>query len=334
MLCSNGRYCLPCEGRAAVAGSVVTLLLREPGQLGWLADLQSFSGAPGSDAGSASQAAGAAWAGGELPAPPAPALDWAVGLSSSAVRYEPLDASMAAAVLTAGSISWQARRGQSQSSVHARRLALHVAGPSSSSGARGSPAKGLQCGFASSASQADMAGFHQVAAEAGISIQLPQQAQQQQADPQQPGQAVQQAAAMQEVVVTNRGLSISLSRRTLLLLQRLAQQLPSRGPGQGTQRAASAMGASVILGWEGSAASLAASVASACSEGGRQGAPLNVMQGVVQSAYAAPRRPAEHPMEASVFLDGAPAQLGKLLAIAPAVHATSSCPCYSRPSPA
>ena len=120
-------------------------------------------------------------------------------------------------------------------------------------------------------------------------------------------QAAQQA--VRQVAVSNKGLSITLSRHTLLLLQSLVRQLPARsssGGGSSMQDAAASSNAA-SPGLECSASSLAASTNSASSEG-RRGAPVNVMQGIVQSAYVSPRRQAEHPLEASVFLDGEPTQ--------------------------
>ena len=104
--------------------------------------------------------------------------------------------------------------------------------------------------------------------------------------------------------MTNKGLSITLSRHTLLLLQSLARQLPDRSSsGGGSMQSAGATSNAISPGLECSHSSLAASAMSAGSEGSR-GAPVNVMQGIVQSAYVSPPRQAEHPLEASVFLDG------------------------------
>jgi hypothetical protein len=227
-------------------------------------------------------------------------LDWAVSLASCSLRYEPRETSLTAAVLTVGTISWQAAHGQQQSAIQAQRLVLHVAAANSSpsSSSRSIPA-GRQTGLAVSA--ADLPGFHQVAAEAGITVRLlgGQQLVQRQTE-----QAAQQA--MRQVVVSNTGLSITLSRHTLLLLQSLVPQLPARsssGGGSSRMQAAAASSSAASPGLECSASSLAASTNSASSEG-RRGAPVNVMQDIVQSAYVSPRRQAEHPLEASVFLDG------------------------------
>ena len=218
---------------------------------------------------------------GGAPPPPGPALDWAVWLASSCVRYEPGDPGLAAAVLTAGCITWQARQGEAQSSVELRRLALHIAGPAARGCACGSP-EGAQQG--TPAALPTLPGFHQVAAEAGVSVQLPAGG---------GAEAGGAAAAMQEVVVSNRGLTITLSRHTLLLLQCLAAQLPGRS-GSGTAGGGGP-----------------ASPGAECSHGGvangggaPNGTPVDVMRGVLQAAYASPSRAAEHPLEASVFLDG------------------------------
>ena len=292
----------------------LTVQLDASGQLDWLTDLHSLSAGmdssssssmPAGEAFAASSASVSARASAAPPPPPAAVLDWAVSLASSSVRYEPRDTSLTAAVLTVGTISWQAAQGQQQRAVEARRLALHVAAAgssttgstSSSSSCSSSPARRL-AGLA--ASTADLPGFHQVAAEAGITVQLNEV---QQAGQQQPEQAAQRP--VQELAVSNKGLSITLSRHTLLLLQSLAQQLPARsssvgGGGSGMQVAGSASRAT-SPGLEHSASSLAATSA---GSGGSRGAAMNVMEGVVQSAYASPRRQAEHPLEASVFLDG------------------------------
>lgn len=307
------------EGLACLRAGL-TLLLDEGGQLGWAADLRAF--APPSDA--ASSGAGDA----SLPPPPAPTLDVAVCLLSFAVRYEPHDTRKAAAVLSAAAVNWQwpsdTRNG---SSIEARKLALHVAGPArsrrngSSSGSNGRhSADGVQNGLAWSESAAGVAGFHQVAAETGISVQLPPPPQQQhsgrqpqqgsprsqQHSSQQPPAAAQQA--VQEVAVTNCGLSVTLSRHTLLLLRKLAHQLPnsSGSSDSGRQRAAAADGLSGSSEFVREAA--AGSLAGSASGDSSPAAAVNVMQGVMQSAYARPQQPAEHPLEASVFLDGEQAE--------------------------
>jgi len=313
-------------------------MLDETGQLAWARDLQAFSAsASSSGSSSTAAAAAAAHAAGPCPTPPGPALDLSVSLLATSLRYEPRDASKAAAVLAAASITWQAQHGQQHSSLEARRLALHVAAPAAGT-AR--PSMGQQSVFAASA---DVAGFHQVAAEAGISVQLPAAALvpvagQAAAPPQPLPQPLPlPQPAMQEVVVRNRGLSITLSRQTLLLLHRLSRQLPNRSsssnarrPGPGTSAAAAGAGDSGAGHVSGSlspdhlassAISTVSGSSSASSCRGQEAAPalaaaaapppaaaaaaaVNVMQGVVQSAYASPRRAVEHALEASVFLDG------------------------------
>lgn len=250
-----------------------------------------------------------------LPPPPTPILDWAVCLLSAAVRYEPQDTDKAAAVLTAAAITWRRPGGvRPGSSIEARKLALHVAGPAASGGSRRSSssgssgrrsAAGLQQGPAWGESAAGVAGFHQVAAEAGISVQLPPPQQQsghrgdaqwQRQDAQQQQQPAAQQA-VQEIVVTNRGLTVTLSRHTLLLLRKLARQLPSSGSSKAA--APSSMSGSGLFLPDAIAGSLSDST-------GGDASPMavSVMHGVVQSAYARPQRPPEHPLEASVFLDG------------------------------
>lgn len=286
------------------------MLLDESGQLGWASDLQAFSGSAGDSSSQIDSAAAspACAAEGPLPPPPAPTLDWALSLSSSAVRYEPRDVRLAAAVLTVGSISWrqQAAAARRQgSTLELRRLALHVGAGSAGGGgsSNGSPDK-LQTGLAPSL--AGTPGFHPVAAEAGITVHLP------------PGSGgdgqPSKQQATREVVVTNQGLTITLSRRTLLLLRGLARQLSGHNAEAGVAppSAAAAMDDSGSLTPPAPPGSLAASTASAYSEGGQRqagpaaaaGSGVNVMDGVLPAVYASPRRPAEHPLEASVFLDG------------------------------
>ena len=122
---------------------------------------------------------------------------------------------------------------------------------------------------------------------------------------------------MQEVVVTNRGTSITLSRHTLLLLQRLARQMPSSSQaaegcsGGGGAGASLPVTASFMCGSDGGSS---AGTSLACSAGtigevGRALPGVNVMEGVVQAAYASSggslrRHLVERPLEASVFLDG------------------------------
>lgn len=282
--------CLPC---AHLPG--LTVLLDESAKLAWASDLQQFFAAS-SDAGSS----GGPFAGpgivGALPPAPAPALDWAVCLLSTGVRYEPQDTSLAAAVLTAASITWQARHGELQSAAEARRLALHVA---AAAGGRGSsPERAQRGGVAATA--ADVAGFHQVAAEQGVCVQLPTVSPQQLQQQQQGRQQVVQQPTVREVVITNRGLSITLSRHTLLVLQRLARQLPGRN--SSGDSSGGPLGAAVGCCSPGPEWSVGSCASMGSTSSGQVG--VNVMQGVVQSAYASPRRPAEHPLEASVFLDG------------------------------
>ena len=279
----------------------LTALLDDSGQLEWVTDLQSLSASAATSNNMLGHAPATSSASAVLP--PTAVLDWAVRLASCSLRYEPRDTSLTAAVLTVGTISWQAAHGQQHSAVEAQRLVLHVAAANSSpsSGSRSRPT-GRLTGLAVSA--ADLPGFHQVAAEAGIAVRLlgGQQSVQRQAE-----QAAQQA--VRQVAVSNKGLSITLSRHTLLLLQSLVRQLPARsssGGGSSMQDAAASSNAA-SPGLECSASSLAASTNSASSEG-RRGAPVNVMQDIVQSAYVSPRRQAEHPLEASVFLDGEPTQ--------------------------
>ena len=283
----------------------LTLLLDESGQLGWLQDLQALAPAapaPANSSASSSGTAPAASAAAGLPPPPAPAFEVAVCLAGSSVRYEPADPRTTAAVLTAATISWRGGQGEEApaSSIEARRLALHVAAAGGSGGG-GSPGKGPQ-GGGLSRSLAELPGFHQVASEAGLTIRLPSQQQQQQQ---------QQQQAIRETVVTNRGLSITLSRHTLLLLQGLVAQLPARG-GTATANGAAAgseqhgggltpEGSASSLGWEASAASAGGDSGGGLLPGGT---PVDVMRGVVPAAYASPRRAPERPLEASVFLDG------------------------------
>lgn len=280
------------------------MLLDESGQVDWVADLQATFSAPAATNGSGLAANGAALAdptATSLPPQPAPALEWGLCLAASSVRYEPKDTHATAAVLTIASISCQSGEGQQQGSIEARRLALHIgAAGGGSISASASPARG-RSSFQGS-SPAELPGFHQVASETGITMQLPTQ-QQQAAEQQLAGEQ----QAMQETAVTNRGLSITLSRHTLLLLQGLVQQLPSSrsshagsSGGEGEQPAGGALTPEHSVGSVGREGSLAASTG---SEGlGRPA--VDVMRGVVQGAYASPSRPAEHAMEASVFLDG------------------------------
>lgn len=348
MLCNNGRYVLPCQGRgsAAVSGmpaclqvgvydprtgrglgpllfgaptersiyarfAGLTLLLDEGGQLGWAADLQGF--APPSPDATVSSVVDAS-----LPPPAAPALDWAVCLLSAAVRYEPPDPRKAAAVLTAAAISWRRPAGEQHgSSIEARKLAVHVAGPAASAGSKrngssGSSGRrsavGLHYALSWSETAAAVAGFHQVSAEAGISVQLPPR-QQQISSQQQDAQQQPSVQQMQEIAVTNRGLSVTLSRHTLLLLRKLAHQLRSSSSASARSRKVSAIGSSAGNG------ALSTEAMAGSTSGESSTAAVNVMQGVMQSAYARPQRPAEHPLEASVFLDGELCMGGGLVAV-------------------
>ncbi|KAL4447967.1 hypothetical protein ABPG75_005186 [Micractinium tetrahymenae] len=333
MLSSAGRYVLPCRGRLALCAAGATVLLDEAGRLGWAADLHAFLASSGSPAPAAAVPAAAA----PLPSPPSPSpstsLDCALRLLSSSVRYEPADPRLAAAVLTVASLAWRAQQGQ-PSAVEARRLALHVAAASGSgSRASGSLGKAAQQQGAQ-VSLADVAGFHQVAAEAEIRVRLPGSPaagapaaaeaagqDQGQAPPaagwsqqQEQQQQQQQQQQVREVVVTNRGLTITLSRHTLLLLQRLVRQLPSQGSRCGSGSGSSDVNSTRAWGREPGAAASSCpewSVSSAAGMGsagsgrsGQPGASVDVMRGVVPAAYASPARSAEHPLEASVFLDG------------------------------
>ena len=289
----------------------LTLLLDEGGQLGWAADLQGF--APPSPDATVSSVVDAS-----LPPPPAPALDWTVCLLSAAVRYEPPDPRKAAAVLTAATISWRRPAGEQHgSSIEAHKLAVHVAGPAACAGSRrngssGSSRRRSAAGLHNvpswSESAAAVAGFHQVAAEAGISVQLPPR-QQQISSQQQDAQQQPSVQQMQEIAVTNRGLSVTLSRHTLLLLRKLAHQLRSSSSASARSRKVSAIGSSAGNG------ALSTEAMAGSTSGESSTAAVNVMQGVMQSAYARPQRPAEHPLEASVFLDGELCMGGGLVAV-------------------
>lgn len=305
-----------------------TLLLDEAGRLSWAAELQAFFARSNNGPETTGLVPGD---GAASPPPPSPTLDCALCLLSSSVRYEPADTRLAAAVLTVGSVGWRTQQGR-PSVVEARRLSLHV-GAAGSGGAgepeqqRGTPAL-----------LADVAGFHQVAAEAEVCVRLlsspaagapaaaagggPRRGEALNAacpapssPPQQPGR---------EVVITNSGLGITLSRHTLLLLQRIARQLRcpassgdsgSNGSSGGSQAGAWAfcqepwVAASVHP--EPATGGAARAGAPGGGQGGRPSA-VDVMRDVVQAAYASPQRPAEHPLEASVFLDGEPGRGGRL----------------------
>lgn len=268
-------------------------MLDESGQVTWFADLQRFwsSSSQGSST-RATRVCGKDHGSLVLPPPPVPALEWAVDLSSSAVRYEPGDTRLSAAVLTAASITWQS----SVACAEVRRLALHVAAETSasSSSRRGasrilSPGRRSSGGLARAAPAADVAGFNQVATEAGVTIRMLQ-----------PGQLDgQPAAAAREFVITNSGLNIMLSRHTFVQLRQLVQHLQdSRKTGRATDSPRSSSARNLQP-----PPPLGKPVGSQ-SSGQQQGPAFNVMTGVLQSAYSTPAGPVEHPREASVFLDG------------------------------
>ena len=353
MLCSNGRYVLPCRGRVSVCttgerylhrfsgyinGACVVLLHRysasapgwmcsftpalpplitsagltavldEAGQLAWLADLQGLSAGIGSSSRAPSPARRQDAKAPMLPSPPPVSLDWVVNLSCSSVRYEPRDTSLVAAVLTVASIAWQSQQGRQERCIEARRLTLHLAATADNDHAGSSshkPSQGDRSGSSDGLASwtlptmADVAGFHQILAEAGITVRLPVAGQHAE-------RHAQQATAVPEIAISNKELSIALSRHTFLLLQRLVRQLPASVSGSTGNSASttsnSSNGCHRLL--ELSRCSMAADHMPGSSKSTRQEIALNVMQGVVQSAYASPQRPVEHQQEASVFLDG------------------------------
>jgi hypothetical protein len=304
--CLDAPCARSCPGPPPCAG--LTLLLDDAGRLPWLQDVQAPAVAGGSAPGCPPGAAGSS-----LPPPPPLCLDWAVSLLGSAVRYEPRDSSMVAALLTISSLAWAAGPGQPQSSVQAKRLSLHLAAarqPEAPGDARGGGPARVPCSVPPSAPE--VAGFHQVAAEAGLTLRMPW--------PRPPQQEGVTAAAVREVALSSSALSLSLSRHTLSLLRRLLDQLAaqrgnsSEGP---PPHGSSSEGASPrgSIGGEG--------VPSRRGVGGG----VDVMRDVVQAAYAAPPRPQERPAEASVFLDGGrpaclPWSLGCLLPPAPCPSAS------------
>jgi hypothetical protein len=270
----------------------LTIQFSEIGQLAWLSDLRSFTaGNPSTstDLGMAPTVADHGSA--TTPEVLSSTLDWAVRLSGSAVRYDPQDTSQAAAILRVGSVTWQSFTAQQDCCIRAHRIALLVA-EAAVTRTKNSSNKAVDA--ASPSAPFTAASFHQVAAEPEITVQLPAAAQRVATELQQAGQK--QPAAVSEVVITNKGLEVMLSRHTLLLLQRVVQQITtSSGRSTVTQPETSHLrhsGAPVCTG------SLAVSSAT------HKSLAVNVMQDVHQSAYASPPRQVEHPAEASVFLDG------------------------------
>ncbi len=287
-----------------VAG--LTVMLGSKGDLSWMEDLRSL--VPIAGCISPGARVSACPPDSSLRMPPARGLDWVLTLTASSARYEPHDAGLVAAVLSVSRISW---RSGHASSINARRLALHLAaaasGPASnstsgsitsgsSSGGRQGQSVQLSSDMCPAPTTADATGFHQVASESGIAVHLPAR----------PGGNLPGGqAAVMETIVTNEGLNITLSRHTLLLLQRLARQLAADdattacvedlgvGSGEQCQRAPLP-----------SLNPCDSSSAQASSQWQCPGPAVNVMAGVVQTAYASSLRPTEHPCEASVFLDG------------------------------
>jgi hypothetical protein len=272
----------------------LAVVLGPGGRLAWLAQLQESLAFLGGTGGADAQEQGAS-----STTPSITTFDCRVQLMSAAIRYAPAHASQVAASLTVARITWRRQQLQPGSTWEAQRLALHVCGPqgrsdssgngSSSSFGGGKSATYDQEGFQSFAAagqgQANIAGFHQIASEQGIVVQMPGAGH------------LATAKAFPELIVSNRRLSITLSRHTLLLLRGLLRELPQQEPAAehvSTQTWAASVPADALGGESGP------------SRGVHHEAnlPVSVLHGLKQSAYANPKGPVEHPREASVYLDG------------------------------